>query len=128
MSDSILYLSIIIVFLTVYYDILSKDISTFISKKVWGRNAQKSRDLYRRELTIISIKSIALSAFYLVIAYLLIPETVFIIKNSQINLIEFDLKNSLFVFLEIFILVFMILSFEMLVKIIRKIITFLKKS
>lgn len=128
MSETISTLSLLIVFQTVFYDILSKDVTVFIKKEIYGKQTPVSRGIYRRELIRIVIKVTFLFLSYLVLSYLLIPESISILKNSSFSLWNFDIKNTLFVFIEIYLFVFTALSFELMFEMYKKIIDFRNKK
>ncbi len=60
MSETITTLSLLIVFQTVFYDILSKDVSLFIKKEGYGKQSYVSLGIYKRELLRTSSKVVFL--------------------------------------------------------------------
>ncbi len=128
MSETISTLSLLIVFQTVFYDILSKDVNTFVEKEIYGKQTPTSRGIYRRELIRITIKTSFLFFSYLILFYLLIPESISILKTSSFSLWDFDIRNTLFVFIEIYLFVFTALSFELMFELEKRIKDFLNKK
>lgn len=128
MNDTISTLSLLIVFQTVFYDILSKDVSSFVQREIYGKSSPLSRRSYKKDLIRISIKVLFLFFSYLTLSYLLIPETISIISNNKFSLWTFDIKNTLFVFIEIYLIAFTILSFELVLDLIKTVKKFINKK
>lgn len=118
MSEPFTYLSLLIVFLIFFYDILSKEVNELLIKGIDKEGSV--RKMYRRHLIIISFKVGSLTLFYSVITWVLLPEWFNIWGNSSVSLWEFDIKTTLLFYLEFLLLVFTYLSFELCSKIIGR--------
>jgi len=112
--------SIILVFITILLDVIIREAVSYIQTSVPDSSKKKEiRELSRKGRKISRILILVL-LFYTFIFYLLFPNTYRIIKLSQINFWNFDLANTLYVFINFCLLGFMVITIYYLRKIYKK--------
>ena len=120
LSNILSAISVILVFLTIIFDILSKEVDVLVGKKKplekEGEYRKELQTAFRRSASNTVLHSIA----FLMLTFLLFPTVFTILKNSSLNLWNFDVLNTLFVFIYIFVIIFSILSIRMTYKILKR--------
>lgn len=119
MNDPISILSVIIVFTTIFFDLVSKDVESYIS--IVEDNIPKPDSILNKikeEYPRLKRKAALLLISFLVLTYLLLPHTFSILKNSHLALWNFDLESTLFVCIEIYLIIFTIMSGSMVFRLI----------
>ncbi len=113
-------ISILLVFASVILDLLVKDISNF--KKINKPNCDQKEHLkkYIKQKNKLIFKIIGCLVFYLVFFYLLLPQSVNIIKTSAFRLWNFNVTNALYILINFTIFIFIIQLFIYLIQIIKK--------
>ena len=114
-------ISLLMVFLTVFLDVVHKDATTSIKKSLPPKEQEKARKAYLNELVLLlCFKCLPLMFSFILLFYLLLPAAAKIIKESSFEIWQFDLGLTLFVFIEAAILVFAILSTSLTIKVLRR--------
>lgn len=122
MKDLFSPISLLMVFLTVFLDVVHKDVTTSLKKPTPPKEQRKARKAYLSELlSLLTFKCLPISLSFILLFYLLLPTTAKIIQESSLEIWQFDLGLTLFVFIEVAIFTFAILSTSLAVKIILKI-------
>jgi sterol desaturase/sphingolipid hydroxylase (fatty acid hydroxylase superfamily) len=120
LSNILSAISVILVFLTILFDFLCKEIYVLVGKK----KPLEKEDQYKRELlndynrTIF--KNLMLSIAFLVLAFTLLPTTIVILQNSVFDIWRFDVLKTLFTFIYLFIVLFGVLSVKMNIRLLKR--------
>lgn len=105
MGDLLSALSVYLVFLTFLLNSLEKEVSDILSQRKPEAAQTDKIKRYTADLKrILYFKTFPISIVYLTTFYILLPETIAIIKSSKANLWDFDELKTLFVFIELGIL------------------------
>jgi hypothetical protein len=119
-SNILSSISILLVFITVFVDLNSKEVGTLISSKL----PLPHEDSYTSELINSFKKSIIKSLFLMIfsisIVYSIMPVIVDIIMSSKISLWYFDIQNTLFILMFIGIVALAFISLSSCVSIIKR--------
>jgi len=111
MNDTISSISVILVFLLVLLNFVSLEITKCLNKEKPGAAEKIAREKYLKALRILLLKSLCINLVFIIVAYILLPDTIFIIINSTLSLWNFDTLSTLYVFIELGLLSFAIFSF-----------------
>lgn len=110
MSDILSSLSIILVFVTIALDIFIKEAEAFANKNKPDSSHISEVKQYKRTKNNLAIKLSITTLFYLLIFYLLLPNTFKIIKNSSISFWTFDLVNTFYVIINFGLLILFLIA------------------
>jgi hypothetical protein len=120
LSDILSGISILIVFITVFADILGRSIDEIIVlKKPSQGESDYCNNLKKKYAKYVPLTFIFFAA-NVVIFYLLLPTSVYILSESKISIWKFDLGATLFIVIELGILILVIFAISMLVKILKR--------
>lgn len=120
MNEAISSLGLLIVFITVLFNVISKDVDFFLSKDIYGPSTPNSHKIYKKFQKIIWLKTGFLILLMFFVSYLLLPSVIDIILSSDFSLWHFDIDKTLFVAVELFLIVFTVFSFELFVKLVKQ--------
>ncbi len=119
MSDLLTAVGIMLVFITVFFDILTNEYKTLKSKPDESKKIEIQN--YKKILYSLLFKFIFLFFGYSILFYILLPEGVKIIISSKLDFWNFDPLNTLYCFIEVFIIIFLIINLVMIISILKKI-------
>lgn len=119
MSDILSSLSIILVFVTIALDIFIKEAEDFSSKSKPDSSQNKLLNKYNRTKSTLISKLSAVTFFYLLIFYLLLPNTIKIIDNSNFSFWKFDLVNTFYVIINFGLFILFIIALLKTYKLIK---------
>jgi hypothetical protein len=121
MSEVLSAVSILIVFFTIFLDLLSRRVDNLIQqKKPSSAEYVAQKTLIRNYRKTIYGMAIPLSLGLCVILYVFLPTTVNIIKTAHFMLWDFNPLEVLYVVINTGVLVLMILSVILLVRLIQR--------
>lgn len=105
MADLLSAISVFLVFLTFLLNSIEKEVSDILStRKPEAAQADRLKR-YKADLRrIFFLKTLPISIIYLITFYILLPDAIYIISSSTLNLWDFDELKTLFVFIELGIL------------------------
>jgi hypothetical protein len=105
MADLLSAISVFLVFLTFLLNSIEKEVSDILSTRKPEAAQSEKLKRYKADLRrIFFLKTLPISIIYLITFYILLPDTIYIISSSTLNLWDFDELKTLFVFIELGIL------------------------
>ena len=100
MENILVAISVWIVFLTYWLNMLEGQVTQLFEKERPVVGPQGRIDEYNNEAKKICGKLIFITMIYVISFYILLPETVNIVKNSSFSLWNFDASKTIFVLIE----------------------------
>ena len=121
MNNAISAISLLMVFLTVFQNINYNGVVKILEKSVPSTAQKAARKKFKNEIKRnLIFRSFPITFSFITLFYLMLPNSVHIMKNSRISLWYFDINWTLFLFIEIAVLSFIIFSFYLIIKLIFK--------
>ena len=128
MNNAISAISLLMVFLTVFQNINYNGVVKILEKSVPSTAQKAARKKFKNEIKRMAGRAMFTTTFrsfpitfsFITLFYLMLPNSVHIMKNSRISLWYFDINWTLFLFIEIAVLSFIIFSFYLIIKLIFK--------
>lgn len=120
MSDILSATSILLAIITLFYEKNNLSIKNLLDKSIPPKEQKKEHDKFVRDINRHIIFSVVYNLIYVFFCWILVPTTYNICKNSVIDLIKFDITNTIFFILNITILVIMISSVVNTYRLIKK--------
>lgn len=122
MSDILSGISVLIVFLFIFFDKFHNKILEELKKERPDKSKAIALEKYSSDLKdVLFYRAIPLLIVFLIISYTLLPKAIEVISKSKINFWDFNTLNTLFIFIEISLISFFIYSLILIVRIIIKI-------
>lgn len=97
MVDKISTYGTILIFLCLAFVHIEKAIKDFTEKEKPNKAQVKSLNNFKTDKNYLIIKSIVIAMFSTILWYLTMPDSIYILKNSSINFIEFDEINTSYI-------------------------------
>jgi CBS domain containing-hemolysin-like protein len=102
MGDLLVAISVLLVFLTLFFNAIEKQVSEKVQLQKPEKEQVIKRQKYISELyKLLFVKTIPITLIFLITAYILLPKAVKIVITSNFNLWHFDELNTIFVFIVI---------------------------
>jgi hypothetical protein len=121
MGEILSAISILLVFLTILLDLTSKEVNEIISQPKPDRNRTKELSAYNSKTRkVLFGKVIPIILSYIVTAYILLPKTIDIFRRSEFKIWNFDTLLTLFVSIELGLIVLVTVSIYLALKLISK--------
>lgn len=124
--ESLSTLSILVVFSSVFFDVTYRDYSEFIKSDFnypHGHTLLNQKKHLKNEFNNIKrhLLRLALLFFsFLLLTYLLIPTTIEVLLNTSFSVWDFELSPTLVVFLEVYLIVFSLLTLVLIIKVFKR--------
>lgn len=121
MSDVLSAVSILIVFGTVFLDLVSRRVDSIVGQRRPSSQEHNARTALVREFrkTLFAM-ALPLSMGLFVLAYLLLPTSILVVRESSISLWNFDILSTLFLAVHAGVIVLFFLSLALLVRLLRR--------
>ena len=120
MSEILAGISILLVFITVSINIVYPRINNYLHTRPPSKKRPNDRKKYKNEVKgYIIFKTIPLFFFLLLLFYLCLPTTINYLINGKLEIWNFDLTITLFIFIEVSILILLSINTFLLFKIIH---------
>lgn len=103
-------ISVLLVFLIFFLSLIEKEIDEQTSKNKPDKAQASARKSFECHLKWLSVKSIFLNLSFLSAFYLLLPKTLSILCSNKFSIWNFDERNTIFVFIEIGLIILFIFS------------------
>jgi len=100
-SDIYSAISIILVFIMVIYDIEIKKMNEIMDERKPPEEQKEKLKNFKRKVKKCEFRLLFVGITLFLLFWILFPKAVEIISTSHINLINFDIANTLYVFIEI---------------------------
>lgn len=97
MIDKLSAYGILLVFMSLLFIHIEKHISDFLKKERPNSAQQKALSSYKSAKLYLTFKSVIVSVIIFCIWYITLPDTVEIIKNSELNFWDFDELKTTYV-------------------------------
>jgi hypothetical protein len=102
MNDVLSAIGVILVFLTFLLGSIQTEISKILEEKRPEVSQSAQVEIYKSKIrNTLYLKSLPISIVFAIISYLLIPSCVKIFKESCFDIWNFDVLNTIFIFVEI---------------------------
>lgn len=102
MNDILSAIGVLLVFLTFLLGSIQGEISNILDEKEPESSQTSQIRIYKSKIRkVFWLKSLPITLIFLIISYILIPSSVKIITESQIDFWNFDALNTIFIFVEI---------------------------
>ena len=102
MNDILSAIAVILVFLTFLLESIQIEISKILEEKKPESSQIAKIKIYRSKIkNILLLKSLPISTTFFIVTYILIPSCVKIIANSHLDFWNFNVFNTIFIFVEI---------------------------
>jgi hypothetical protein len=119
MSDILSSISILLVFATIAFDIFMKKAHDFQNEEELDSEAtERIKSKMKRKKLLIK-EFIFLLVSLIILFYVQLPTTVNILKNSIFSIWNFETVSTLFILINLGILIILVISFIKLIKIIK---------
>jgi len=120
MGDIFSAISIILVFVTVIFDVFAKESNDFLANENRDKDKPTALTNFKEKRWKLILKLSVVLFFYVLFFWLLLPGSIEIIKFSKINLWNFDLIKTFYVLINFGTLIYIGLTFNYLHKIRKK--------
>ncbi len=121
MGDVLSAVSVLIVFATVFLNLLSRKVDHIVQQtRPSAAEHNARRELIVKFRRILFGMALPLSLSLSVISYILLPTSINIIVKSSFSLWEFDVLNTLYLAIQTGLLVLMSLSIVLFIRLIRR--------
>ena len=120
-SDLLSSISILLVFLTILITYISTELREILEEsKPEPVEVKKRLKFLRRLRFVLFVKSIPITLAFILVSYVLLPESTRILKTSHLSLWNFNSLNTLFIIIELGIIGFTVYSFIQTIRLIKK--------
>ncbi len=126
MSDILSGISIIIAIIAQVLGLIYSEIDEHLKKDL--PNKEKTQERANNKEQLLKLACLKVVPTFLassILFYLCLPTSIKIISNSELDFWDFSVANTLFVLIDFFGLIYIIITGNLLVKLIRKIISLL---
>ena len=113
-------ISIVLVLLTLNYSMVSARVSRVLDCEMPPANDKKGYAAYRKEVVSASLLSIGVTVGFFAVTYILAPRTAVVLATSHLNLTDFDELKTLFVAIELGLVILTMVSLRQTVQIFKK--------
>ncbi|MCH8032957.1 MAG: hypothetical protein IH950_04230 [Bacteroidetes bacterium] len=122
MTDIITASSLVFTIIALTFNSQIAEIKVILEERNYDKGSPQSRKHQRgKALKAIIVKAFPLFLAFWILFYTLLPDTINLILNSRLSLWHFNAVNTLFVFIELIILLFAIRAFYMLFRLLIKV-------
>ncbi|MBN2572515.1 MAG: hypothetical protein JXA68_10335 [Ignavibacteriales bacterium] len=122
MSDIISAVSLIFVIIALTFNNQIKEINIILDEPDYEKGMNESRKHQKnKSLKILIVKAIPLFLMFFVLFLILLPKAWELISESNLSIWNFNILTTLFLFIEIIILVFVIYDISIIINLIKKI-------
>jgi hypothetical protein len=121
MTDIISAISLVLTIIALTFNSQVAEIKNILEEMDYDKSLPMSRKFQRNKvLKAISVKAVPLFLAFWILFYTLLPEAINIILNSKVSFWNFNAVTTLFVFVELIILLFAMRAFYVLFKLLIK--------
>lgn len=100
MNEVISALSVLLVFMLILYNFVRLDIARNLALHKPSAKESIARRKYIKKIRFTLMKSLGINLVFLTVSFILYPDAREIIQASQLNLVEFDTLNTIYVLIE----------------------------
>ena len=121
MGDALSAIGLLLVFAGAFTDMMERSVQNLLNTdKPSGEEKDASKRLIGDFRQAIYARSIPLTTSMTVVCYLLLPETVSILRASELSVWNFDLANTLYVCIHIGVVTFTFITYTQLVRLVKR--------
>ncbi len=121
MTDIISASSLVFTIIALTFNSQIAEIKVILEERDYDKSSPASRKYQRgKVLKAILVKAVPLFLAFWILFYILLPETITLILNSRLSFWHFNAVTTLFIFIELIILIFAIRAFYILIKLLIK--------
>ncbi|NQU67226.1 MAG: hypothetical protein HQ510_04720 [Candidatus Marinimicrobia bacterium] len=115
-------ISVILVFITIAMNFIYPEIESTVAGEPNERDSQNTKNVYKKDIkNIIKYRMVPFATFIFILIYICLPRSFEIFCNSVPSLWRFDLKNTLFIFIEIIMIAMLLINVFVIAKLYNRI-------
>jgi hypothetical protein len=111
-------ISVLMIFLGLFVDLLHRESERILQQPKPSKDEDHLQEETKRELAVLFyIKSVPLTLTMLLVSYLLLPTTVHTLSISRFSLVDFDVPNTIFIFINVAMIVLFSISLSTTIRV-----------